>query len=222
MTAQVAIVDFGLGNLFSVQLACAAVGLEAAITSDPDDLRSAGAIILPGVGAFGDAMQALRARGLDAALRKVSADGKLVIGICLGMQLLFSSSEEFGENEGLRILTGTVRRLAPGTIGSRAIAKVPEVGWNSVKLVRDWHGTPLEGVSDGDHFYFVHSYYCVPAAPEQTLSTTTYGGIEYCSSVSVGNTHGFQFHPERSGPAGIAIYQNIRRWLDAPARRMRG
>ncbi|OGQ09571.1 MAG: imidazole glycerol phosphate synthase, glutamine amidotransferase subunit [Deltaproteobacteria bacterium RBG_16_71_12] len=214
VSKRVAIVDFGLGNLFSVQQACAAVGLEAVITPRADDVQRADAVVLPGVGAFADAMRALREARVDLALRAASDSGKLVIGICLGMQLLFSSSDEFGSNEGLGIVPGVVRRLPQGKTGAHERrSKVPEVGWNAIRRASDWQSTPLEGVEDDAQLYFVHSYYGVPVDDGAVLSTTTYGGTTYCSSVRQGRTYGFQFHPERSGPTGLKLYENIRRQL---------
>lgn len=215
MSRRVAIVDFGLGNLFSVQQACAAVELDASITSSPGEVARADGIILPGVGAFADAMTALRDAGLDVVLREASENGTLVIGICLGMQLLCTTSDEFGSHRGLALIDGRVRRLPHG-IRDRLgrTAKVPEVGWNAIREAASWAGTPLDGTRDLAQFYFVHSFYVEPSDPGCVLSTTTYGTATYCSSVARGNIFGFQFHPERSGPTGLRVYRNIRRLLE--------
>ena len=216
VSVKVAIVDFGLGNLFSVAQACAAVGLSAHVTSNPDEVSHADGIILPGVGAIADAMAALCDKKLDVALTGAAADGKLVVGICLGMQLLCSRSEEFGHTEGLGIIDGVVRRLPDGMTEAQGLAaKVPEVGWNAIHAGAAWSGTPLAGTADGEQFYFVHSFFVEPADHRRVLSTTTYGSFTYCSSVVQDNVFGFQFHPERSGPAGLRLYRNVRSLLEA-------
>lgn len=218
MNASVAIVDYGLGNLYSVQRACDHVGLRATITNDPDAVRRADGIILPGVGAFGDAMSTLRANGMVEVLREAIAADRPFMGICLGVQLLMSESHEFGQHEGLGIIAGDVVRFdAPRDLvdGRERVLKVPEVCWNRVAATRSWAGTPLSVMRDGQHMYFVHSYYVRPADPSVVLSTTRYGDVEYCSSIARGNLFACQFHPERSGAEGLAIY---RAWADQLAR----
>jgi glutamine amidotransferase len=200
----VAIVDFGLGNLYSVERACAEAGLRAVRTASPDAVANAAAVILPGVGAFGDAMEALRSRGLDAAVRAAAASGTPLVGICLGLQLLFSESREFGRHRGLGIIEGDVRRLEPAGL------KVPHIGWNTLRSAGDrWPGTLLDGVSENDYFYFVHSYYAAPADPAVSIATTCYGDTEFCAALAAGNVFACQFHPERSGPSGLRIYRNL-------------
>ena len=201
--ARVAIVDYGMGNLFSVQQALAHVGLEATITAEAGRLMSADAVILPGVGAFGDAMAELTRRDLVTPLREAVASGKPVVGICLGMQLLMSESLEFGRHRGLGFIEGDVVRLTG--------PKVPQVGWNRIWPVDrgSWDGTLLEGLPEGAYFYFVHSFYVRPMEAALTLSTTRYGSVEFCSSLRRGNVFACQFHPERSGPAGLALYRNL-------------
>ena len=212
---QVAIVDYGMGNLFSVKQACERAGLRARITPAPAALLEASAVILPGVGAFGDAIAALRRSGLDEALREVAASGKPLLGICLGMQLLMSQSAEFGAHRGLGIIPGDVVRLdAPteeagtGMNGARR-SKVPQIGWNQIDAAAPWEGSLLEGLADGAHMYFVHSFYARPGDPEVRLSTTRYGPTTFCSSLRSGSIFACQFHPERSGPLGLRIYQNF-------------
>ena len=158
---RVAIVDFGMGNLFSVEQACLAVGLAPSVTKDRRAVEGADIVILPGVGAFGDAMENLRSRDLIGPLRDVAASGRLLIGICLGLQMLMDESEEFGAHKGLGLVSGTVLRLAP----TRAGAKVPQIGWNRVYEARPgaWADTPFEGQRDSVYMYFVHSYYVTPA-----------------------------------------------------------
>lgn len=205
---DVAIVDYGMGNLFSVKQACERAGLRALMTSSPEECIHAAAVILPGVGAFGDAMATLTQLGLVGTLRDLAASGKPMIGICLGMQLLMSESHEFGRHRGLGIVEGEVVRFDCGL-------KVPQVGWNRIHRNGDgsWDGSWLDGIQDGEHMYFVHSFYVKPADPRVTLSRTRYGSIDFCSSLRQGNVLACQFHPERSGPQGIHMYRNIAAWL---------
>lgn len=215
----VAVVDYALGNLESIRRAFAHVGVEALVTSDPAALEAARAVVLPGVGAFGDAMQALRERHLVGALRGAAASGKPLIGICLGMQLLLSESEEFGRHEGLDIVPGRVRRFpAPPRASDDRITgdwKVPQVGWNRVwpdpASDGDWAGTPFEGLEPGSWLYFMHSYYAEPRDAACRLAQTSFAGVTYCSALRAGNVVAFQFHPERSAEAGLAIYRNLAR-----------
>ena len=222
-TPAVAIVDYGLGNLYSVLRACERVGLDARITSSRRDVLAADGVILPGVEAFGDAMSNLRRLDLVGPLREIHARETPLIGICLGLQLMMSGSSEFGDHEGLGIIDGPVVHFGrPAEKDS--VLKVPQVGWNRVYRracdetlvdqlpdVADdpWQQTPLAGLADGRHMYFVHSYYVRPSDPGVVLSTTRYGDIEFCSAVRVGNTFAFQYHPERSGSDGLRVYRNI-------------
>ncbi len=215
----VAIVDYGMGNLFSVRHACEHVGLQATTTSSKHEILAASAVILPGVGAFGLAMEALAKLDLIGPLHDVSASEVLLIGICLGMQLLMRESCEFGRHRGLGIIDGEVVRLEESVEGERCL-KVPQVGWNRIEAVNrrgidetsgesPWSGTLLKGLSNKIFMYFVHSFYCIPTNSSITLSATRYGGQEVCSSLRCGNVYGFQFHPERSGPQGLQIYRNL-------------
>lgn len=210
---RVAIVDYDCGNLFSVRNACEAVGMDAEVTSDPGALEAAEAVILPGVGAFGDAMQALRDRGLVEVLRDLAGSRPLV-GVCLGMQLLLDSSDEFGDHEGLGLIPGKVQRLHETRQGGHR-QKVPQVCWNRLARPagRSWEGTPLAGLPEGTFMYFVHSYYVLPEDPAVTLCETTYGDQVFCSGLSKGQVFGFQFHPERSGTAGLEMYASLRDML---------
>ncbi len=209
---SVAIVDYGLGNLFSVKQACQRAGLAAAITSSKGELLQANAVLLPGVGAFGDAMDALRKLDLVPVLNDVAASGKPLVGICLGMQLLMTHSYEFGRHQGLGILEGEVVRLTPGEpAGVARRLKVPQIGWNRIRMTDGgtWDGSLLDGLQDGEWMYFVHSFYVRPADPSVGLSVTRYGAVEFCSSLRRGNLFACQFHPERSGPMGIRLYENL-------------
>lgn len=215
---QVAIVDYGLGNLFSVEQACRAVGLSALITSERSVIERADAVILPGVGAFGDAMDTLRGLDLVEVLRDTAAAGTPFVGICLGVQLLMSESLEFGRHKGLGLIPGEVVPVT-GTRDNGTRLKVPHVGWNRITAhggpaEERWLGTPLEGTRDGAFMYFVHSYVVVPEDAGVVLSTTRYGSMEFCSSLRSGNVFACQFHPERSGAPGLGIYAGLKRFLD--------
>jgi glutamine amidotransferase len=207
---SVAIVDYEAGNLFSVEHACKAVGLKPVITNKPEDILKSDALILPGVGAFGDAMKSLHKLALDQPLRKFAASGKPFMGICLGMQLLFSRSEEFGEHEGLNLIEGDVVKF-PSVNEYGEKNKIPQIGWNQINNpseYRDkWHDTPLEQITNGEFMYFVHSFYAKPQNSENILTLTEYGGLEYCSAIIKKNIFATQFHPEKSASEGIKIYR---------------
>lgn len=195
---MIAIVDYGVGNLFSVKSSFAAIGAEAVITSNPDVIRAADRILLPGVGAYRDAAQKLRDSGMGDLVREQAAAGKPVMGICLGMQLLFEKSYEYGEYEGLGLLKGAVRPIrdvAP------AHYKVPHIGWNALNI-REHHPL-LKYVLEGDCVYFVHSYYAADC-DDAVIATTEYGA-DLTAAVARGNVCGCQFHPEKSGTVGLSI-----------------
>lgn len=195
---MLAIVDYGVGNLFSLECSLAAIGVEAVVTADPAVLEKADQIILPGVGAFGDAAQKLRATGLDQHIIRLAQAGKPLLGICLGMQLLFEKSFEFGEYDGLGLIPGHVRPMA-GYLPDGY--KIPHIGWNALKFTKE---NPLfDGIKDGDFVYFVHSFCAVDCA-ESVIATTEYGA-HITAAVARGNVFGCQFHPEKSGAAGLAI-----------------
>jgi glutamine amidotransferase len=200
---KVAIIDYEMCNLFSVNHACLKVGLVPVITHDPEQIEAADAVILPGVGAFGDAMKNLERLALIPVLER-ACQNKPVMGICLGLQLLFSTSNEFGNHPGLNLIEGVVERFS-GKINGREI-KVPQVGWN--KVFFDPSEPIFAGVPNGSFFYFVHSYYVNPVNKAQILSSTDYDGINYCSAIKRGNMVAFQFHPEKSGALGLRIYDN--------------
>ncbi len=215
-----AIVDYGMGNLYSVQRACDYVGLTSAITAVPDDVVAADGVILPGVGAMPDAMRALDRSGMSDALVAFCRSGKPLFAVCLGLQLLMSEGSEFGRHDGLGIVPGSVVRFDSRSGGERPL-KVPQVGWNSIRMrlgpadrgTSAWRDTPLEGIDDGAHMYFVHSYYVVPHDPSISIAVSRYGDTEFCSGLARGNVFGWQFHPERSGPAGLTLYRNFRQLL---------
>ncbi|MCI0478281.1 MAG: imidazole glycerol phosphate synthase subunit HisH [Anaerolineales bacterium] len=196
---MIAIVDYGMGNLRSVQKAFEKIGATARIVPLPRDIEHAHGIVLPGVGAFGQAMENLRALGWDIALRDAVTRGVPFIGICLGMQLLFDSSEELGQHQGLGILSGAVKRF-------NGDLKIPQMGWNQIHLKRT---TPLlRDVADGSYAFFVHSYYCAPRDESVVLATTDYG-VEFASIVGQKNVFGAQFHPEKSQGVGLKMLENF-------------
>ncbi len=222
LETRAAIVDYGMGNLFSVRNACEHAGMQGVITSTKEEILDADVVVLPGVGAFGDAMDSLRRLDLVSVLHDVGASDTPLIGICLGMQLLMSESQEFGTHKGLGIIDGDVVPF-DSTAGPLEPLKVPQVGWNSIERAAGgstpgimnkpesdtWLETPLGGLADGEYMYFVHSLYVRPQDQSVTLSATRYGDIEFCSSLTSQNIFACQFHPERSGPRGLHIYENV-------------
>lgn len=216
---QVAIVDFGMGNLFSIKQACKHADLQVKITSSKNELLKSDAIILPGVGAFGDAMARLQKLDLVTPIQEFARSKKLIVGICLGMQLLMTESHEFGHFKGLGIVEGTVTPF-PGQVNSSRRLKIPHIGWNkifSTEQNSDFYNlgknvlsnSPFAGLSKNEFMYFSHSFFVKPEDSSLILSTTNYGGIEFCSSLIFDNIFACQFHPERSGFQGLKIYQNL-------------
>ena len=196
---MIAIIDYGVGNLFSLRSSLAMIGAQAVVTGDADVLRSADRLILPGVGAFGDARQKLAQTGLDAALCAEAARGKPVLGICLGMQMLFDRSLEYGENEGLGLIPGEVVPLA-GRLPEGL--KVPHIGWNALDIRKPEHPL-MKYTESGDCVYFVHSF-CAAGCEDSVIATAEYG-IDVTAAVAKGNVMGCQFHPEKSGTVGLGI-----------------
>ena len=202
---MIAVVDYGVGNLFSLCCSLEAIGAESVVTSDPDVIRRSDRIILPGVGAFGDAAAKLRSTGLDKVVIEEAAAGKPVFGICLGMQLLFERSYEYGEYEGLSLLKGSVVPMQ-GRIPEDL--KIPHIGWNALHIEKK-HPL-LKYVSEGDHVYFVHSYYAIDC--DDSLITTSEYGATITAGVAKGNVAGMQFHPEKSGDVGLSILKAFVEW----------
>ncbi len=196
---MIAIVDYGMGNLRSVQKAFERVGYGAVVTNRPEEVGQAERVVLPGVGAFGDAMANLKRAGLIDPVVKSISEGRPFLGICVGLQLLFVESEEMGRHRGLDVLPGRVRRFPEGE-------RVPQIGWNQIHIRRKL--PLLEGIPDGSFFYFVHSYYVDPENPEDTIATTDYG-IDYTSIAGRGTAFGIQFHPEKSQDLGLRILKNF-------------
>jgi imidazole glycerol-phosphate synthase subunit HisH len=199
---QVAVIDYDAGNTLSVTRALEKVGAGVDLTSDPDRVKDADAVVLPGVGAFGDCMRKLAERGMDAACRDAFRSGKPFLGVCVALQVIFDDSEESPGAEGLGLLPGSVRRFKGANL------KVPHMGWNELRLVRD-HPV-LDGL-DGEDFYFVHSYYPEPAEPADLLGETEYG-VRFCAAAGRENLVAVQFHPEKSSRAGLGLYENFLAW----------
>ena len=195
---MIAIVDYGVGNLFSLKSSFAAIGAEVTVTADPEVVRAADKIVLPGVGAFEDAAAKLRATGLDQVLKEQAAAGKPLMGICLGMQMLFEKSYEYGEHQGLGLIPGVVKPIAEV---APADYKIPHIGWNGLRFKKE--NPLLSGIREGDCVYFVHSFYAADC-DEYVIATAEYGP-ELTAAVARGNIYGCQFHPEKSGNVGLAI-----------------
>lgn len=195
---MVAIVDYGVGNLFSLECSLNAIGADITVTADPEVLRKADQVLLPGVGAFGDAAAKLHATGLDAVLKELAAQGKPLLGICLGMQLLFEKGYEYGEHEGLGLIKGSVVPME-GVIPKDL--KIPHIGWNALKFKNP--SALFKNIKDGDCVYFVHSFYA--ANCEENLIATAEYGAELTAAVANKNVFGCQFHPEKSGAVGLEI-----------------
>jgi glutamine amidotransferase len=207
MSNPITVVDYGLGNLFSVSRALEQLGFSAALTDSATGIDAADCVLLPGVGAFGDGMKGLHERGLVEPLRRYGASGRPLLGICLGMQLLFDRSDEFGAAEGLGVIPGGVVAIPPRDDGGRA-RKIPHIGWNELRPApgrAGWSGTPLGATAPGTAVYFVHSFTCAPAAPGDRLADCDYDGCVISAAVERGPVCGMQFHPEKSGASGLAI-----------------
>jgi glutamine amidotransferase len=202
---MIAIIDYGVGNLRSVQKAFEAVGQQAEVTSDKAVIEAASHVVLPGVGAFGAAASTLRSHGLEDVARDAALSGRPFLGICVGMQLLFDVSFEYGEHVGLGLLPGSVVSFDT----TNAQAKVPQIGWNAIEWQKD--NSLTAAVPSGSMAYFVHSFYCKPLESSDVLATT-FHGIGYASAVQRGNITGVQFHPEKSGDVGLAL---IRAWAES-------
>ena len=195
---MIAIVDYGVGNLFSLNSSLEMIGAESIVTADPEVLRKADRILLPGVGAFEDAAEKLRESGLADLIKELAAEGKPLLGICLGMQMLFERSYEYGEHEGLGLIPGSVRPIRDVIPTDY---KIPHIGWNALRFRQE---NPLfKYVKEGDCVYFVHSFYASDC-DEFTVATAEYGA-ELTAAVAKGNVYGCQFHPEKSGNVGLNI-----------------
>lgn len=200
---MIAIVDYGVGNLFSLSSSLKALGIESELTADPTRLQQADQVILPGVGAFGDAMKKLQATGLDQVVKQLAASGKPLLGICLGMQLLFDSSEEFGQQAGLSLIPGRIVSLKEAFEQKGIDLKVPHIGWNPITIKQT--SPLLKNIQEQDQFYYVHSFYATDCEPH--LVATSEYGVSVPGIVAKDNVYGTQFHPEKSGKVGLALLQ---------------
>ena len=207
---MLAIVDYGVGNLFSLRSSFVAIGADAVATSDPDVIRRASGVILPGVGAFRDAAAKLRETGLWEVVKEEANAGKPLLGICLGMQMLFEKSYEYGEYEGLGLISGSVRPIAEVIPKDY---KIPQIGWNALHLVKP--SPILSGIKEGDYVYFVHSYYAADC-DDSVIAVTEYGA-PLTAAVQRGNVIGCQFHPEKSGDVGLSILRAFRDYAEGGA-----
>ena len=196
---SVAIIDYGVGNLRSVEKAFAATGCEAIVSGDESVLRRAERLVLPGVGAFAACMKALKERGFDGLVKERVSEGTPLLGVCVGMQMLFDESEEFGSTRGLGLLRGSVRRFTGELV-------VPHIGWNRIQQTRTHE--LFAGVEEGSFCYFVHSFYCEPVDESVVVGETEYG-VRYASVVADGNVCGVQFHPEKSQDVGLRMLRNF-------------
>jgi len=203
---MIAIIDYGMGNLRSVQKGFEKIGAEAVVTSEPKVVLEARRVVLPGVGAFADCMRNLETAGFVEPILKVIAEGRPFLGICVGMQLLFSDSEEFGLSRGLDVIPGHVLRFPDGMHENREQLKVPHMGWNQISFKR--RPPAFEGVAEAANVYFVHSYFVKPDH-DDVIATTTGYGFEFCSSIWKDNIIATQFHPEKSQDVGLRILKNF-------------
>lgn len=207
---KVTVIDYGLSNLLSVRHAFAHFGAEVELTSKPEEILAARALVLPGVGAFRDGMEGLARLGLMEPIRKKAGEGTPLLGICLGMQMLFDASEEFGLHSGLGLIPGRVVRI-PDTDTDGCPQRVPHISWEPLLPAggrSDFSGTVLQDVAPGQECYFIHSYEARPSREEYRLADALYGGRPVCAAAQKGRVVGTQFHPEKSGPVGLSIIQN--------------
>lgn len=207
-TRKIAIVDYGLGNLYSISKAVKLFTDDVIITDDPVIISSSDAIIIPGVGAFAVGMEGLKKRNLVEPLRKFAISGKPMLGICLGAQLMLSKGFEFGEHDGLGIVSGKVEIFTESVSCTK---KIPHIGWNGIYVPKmlEWKGTIFEDIKENANVYFVHSYIMIPDNIENVGVFAEYGGLEFCAAIKKGNVYGTQFHPEKSGEIGLKIIKNF-------------
>ncbi len=205
--SNIVIIDYGMGNLRSAQKGFENVGFPAKVSSDPDDILKADKLVLPGVGAFRDCIGNLRDGGFVEPIKDYVKSGKPMLGICVGLQLLFSESEEFGQHQGLDIISGKVVRFPAGMRENNEELKVPHMGWNSLSIKKS---EPLfKGTAPGSHVYFVHSFYARPEDPAVVAAEATYGDVTFCAALQKDNVMATQFHPEKSQAIGLNIIKNF-------------
>ncbi|MFN4006520.1 MAG: imidazole glycerol phosphate synthase subunit HisH [Chitinophagaceae bacterium] len=206
---KIVIADYKLGNMFSVRQALLNIGADCSISYDGDEIRKADAIVLPGVGAFKDAMNNLTTSGVGDAVKEAVNAGKPFLGICLGLQLLLTESEEFGASKGLNLIPGKVIRFNNFDNEGNTV-RVPQIGWNTIEDAGyiSWAETPLKHLKQGEYMYFVHSFFVVPDNPIVAVTKTSYGNTTYTSCIQHENIFACQFHPEKSAAKGLTIYEN--------------
>jgi glutamine amidotransferase len=212
MNREVKIIDYGMGNLFSVRRAFEASGARVEMAESPREVSSAELLVLPGVGAFRDGMCGLKQRDLVKAIQEYSAKGRPMLGICLGMQMLLDSSEEFGAYEGLGLIPGRVVAIPSRGIDGQPL-KIPHIGWNELEIPTDapraWENSIFEDISAGQSMYFVHSFNAQPTHSANRVADCYYGGVRIAAAVRAGAIYGCQFHPEKSGHGGLRIIRNF-------------
>lgn len=210
---RVGIVDNGMGNLFSVAQALHKVGLDPILVDVPTAAAQWDALVIPGVGAMPKAMASLRRSGWDSAIRDHAQAGRPTLGVCLGMQLLFDTSSEHGQHPGLGLVPGHAVRI-PESLSNGERRLVPHIGWNAVHYSSNGSRSMLRKIPSGTPFYFVHSFVCVPTHQEHVVATTVYAGFRFCSAIQAGMITGCQFHPERSGTAGLQLFVEFRKLIE--------
>jgi len=211
--SKIGIVDYGSGNIHSIEKALKYVGAETNLITEPKQVDECDKIILPGVGAFGSASRRLQSLGFKEKILKVIIERKPVLGICVGMQMLFERSFEYGEHSGLAALSGSIEKIKPSVYMGLKV-KIPHIGWSAIcRPVKNsnklWNKTILKGISEDTKFYFVHSYSANPKNPDICLADTIYGSQHLTAAVQSGNLYGTQFHPEKSGEAGLVVLENF-------------
>jgi len=209
--SDVVVIDYGIGNLLSVQRGLEYCGADVTVTDDKDIIMNATRVVLPGVGAFSDGMKGLNTTGLNHVVCDYAASGKPLLGICLGMQMLLNESEEFGFSQGLGLIPGKVIAIPSLNIENKN-HKIPHIGWNSLKLPEgreQWDGTLLNNVVPGESVYFVHSFMAEVSSSEHQIANCLYGGIKISAVIGSGNIIGCQFHPEKSGDVGLKILKHF-------------
>lgn len=208
---DVVVIDYGMGNLLSVQRGLEHCGAKVHASADPEIILTARKTVLPGVGAFADGMAELQNRGLDVVVKKLAAKRVPLLGICLGMQMLLDESEEFGRTQGLGLISGRVIPI-PTMVSNGDTQKIPHIGWSGLNLPssrESWSGTLLRDIESGDAVYFVHSFMAVPSNPEECVAESNYGGVSVVAAIQHENVYGCQFHPEKSGEVGLNILRNF-------------
>lgn len=209
MSRAVTVIDYGIGNLLNMLRALESCGASVRVIQNAAQADlSADRLVLPGVGAFGDGMAELRARGLDDVVRRFADTGRPFLGVCVGLQMMFEASAEMGEHQGLGLLGGRVEPV-PAVDTAGQPQRVPHIGWRPLRPATSWSGSLLDGLAEGERAYFVHSFAAVPTDPAVRLADVGYGGHAVCAAVRQGNLQGCQFHPERSARAGLAMLSHF-------------